>query len=164
MYLYVCIYIYIYTDTYMCVCVCVCFDFKRLLFNFVIWLTQRGWRASNLYLILPNVNLPVSPPSISLIWFRAMIIGNNHFNKISSIINKGLSLVRIGYCTRLIDFTPFHSVFKAHYYINLWRRLLVPAISSPFALNAVWNTHLSRVILIYAFDKLRQYFVKITNY
>ena len=30
-----------------------------------------------LYLILPNVILPVSPPSIFLIWFRNRIIGNN---------------------------------------------------------------------------------------
>jgi hypothetical protein len=32
--------------------------------------------AINLYLILPNVMLLVSPPSISLIWFRTRIIGN----------------------------------------------------------------------------------------
>jgi hypothetical protein len=31
----------------------------------------------NLFLILRNVILSVSPPSISLIWFRTRIIGNN---------------------------------------------------------------------------------------
>jgi hypothetical protein len=91
----------------------------------------------NLYLILPNVILPVSPPSISLICFRAGIIGNNYFSKISSIINKDLPLVRAVCCARLTHFTPFHSVFKIHFYINLQRRLFVPLISSPFALNAV---------------------------
>jgi len=36
--------------------------------------------ALNLNLILPNVILPVSPPSISLIWFRTTIIGNIRIN------------------------------------------------------------------------------------
>jgi hypothetical protein len=37
------------------------------------------------YFILPNVNLPVSPPSIFLIWFRTRIIGTK-----SNVMTYGL--------------------------------------------------------------------------
>ena len=35
--------------------------------------------STKLYFSLPNVILPVFPPSIFLIWFRTRIIGNNAF-------------------------------------------------------------------------------------
>jgi hypothetical protein len=35
----------------------------------------------NVYLVLPNLILPVSPSSISLIWFRTLVIGNTLLNK-----------------------------------------------------------------------------------
>jgi hypothetical protein len=44
----VCVYIYIYTHTHTHIILQLCFDFTRLLYNFVIWLTQQGRRTSQL--------------------------------------------------------------------------------------------------------------------
>jgi hypothetical protein len=51
----------------------------RTLYQYIQLYTKRNSFApgTEFYFILPNVILPVSPPSIFLIWFRTRIIVNN---------------------------------------------------------------------------------------